>query len=245
MSLFKNWTPLVLATSVMFATACSVQAEEMSKEAIERIVHEYILENPEIIADAIYLLQARAEEDKAKQESSALQEMQMLLTDNELDPVGGNPDGDITIVEFFDYNCGYCKRASPVLQTLVKNNPNLKVVYKEWPILSESSSTAARIALAVNLVQPEKYEELHHALLSSRSLRSDNDVWKIAESVGVDRKLVEPKLNSPEINLHIQQSTTLAQSLGITGTPAFIVGDKIMKGAYPIEQIQQAIDSQS
>jgi protein-disulfide isomerase len=245
MQFYKIWSPLTVAISVLFASSCTAQAEDFSKEEIESIVHEYIMENPEIIADAIYLLQERAEADKAKQASEALQNMQDALTNSELDPVGGNTEGSITIVEFFDYNCGYCKRASGTLQQLVKDNPNLKVVYKEWPILSESSSIAAKIALAINLAEPTKYEEFHHTLLSARSIRSAEDVWKIAEQVGIDRSAAEAKLNSPEVEQHLTQTSALAQNLGITGTPAFIVGDKILKGAYPIEQIQEAIDSQS
>ena len=171
--------------------------------------------------------------------------MQGMLFDNELDPIGGNPEGSITMVEFFDYNCGYCKRSSPVLQQLIASNPELKVVYKEWPILAESSGIAARIALAVNLVEPEKYEALHRELLLAKSLRSADDVWKIGKKVGINRTAVEAKLNSPQVEQHLQQSSTLAQQLGITGTPAFIVGDQILKGAYPIEQIQAAIDAQS
>ncbi len=234
-----------ITLSVLTISACGAQADDFSKEEIEKIVHEYIMENPEIIADAIYLLQERAEAQKAEQESAALKGMSDMLIANPVDPVGGNVDGTITLVEFFDYNCGYCKRSSPVLEALVANNPNLRVVYKEWPILSESSVVAARIALAVNLVQPELYEEFHHALYGAKSLRSADDVWKVAKQVGVDRTLVEANLNSPEVNQHLQQTSTLAQQLGITGTPAFIVGDQILKGAYPIEQIQQAIDSQS
>lgn len=241
----KFMTSAAISISVLMASACSVQADDFSKEEIEKIVHEYIMENPEIISDAIYVLQERAEAQKAEQESAALKDMSDMLFANPVDPVGGNAEGTITLVEFFDYNCGYCKRSSPVLEQLVKDNPNLKVVFKEWPILSESSAIAARIALAVNLVQPELYEPLHHELLSASSLRSADDVWKIAKKVGVNQALVEAKLNSPEVNQHLQQTSTLAQQLGITGTPAFIVGDQILKGAYPIEQIQQAIDSQS
>lgn len=243
---FKSlWAPLAIATSVLVTSACNAQAEDFSKEQIETIVHDYIMENPDIIADAIYLLQERAEQEKANQEAAAMEQMKDSLISSKLDPVGGNPDGDITLVEFFDYNCGYCKRASATLQQLIENNPNLRVVYKEWPILSEGSAIAAQVALAVNLSQPEKYEELHHAFLAARGLSNVEAIWKIAEGVGVDRAAAEAQFNSQAVKDHLAQSSMLAQNLGITGTPAFIVGDQILKGAYPIEQIQAAIDSQS
>lgn len=229
----------------LLIAACSANAEERTQAEIEQIVHDYILENPEIIADAIYVLQERADNEKAQQEAAALTGLQDALTNNPLDPVGGNPDGDITIVEFFDYNCGYCKRVNSVLQALIDENPNLKVVYKEWPILSETSGLAARIALAVNLTTPEKYESLHRALLSVRSLSSEADIWRVVAQQGLDRSAIEASLNAPEIEQHLQQTTALTRQLGITGTPAFVVGDRILKGAYPQEQIQQAIDSQS
>lgn len=245
--MFKHsrFAAALVSAAVLFLTACSVQADDMSKEEIEQIVRDYILENPEIIADAIYLLQERAEAEKAQQEAAALSELTDSLMNSEFDPVGGNPDGTITLVEFFDYNCGYCKRSNAVLKTLIENNPNLKVVYKEWPILSEGSSIAARIALAANLALPEQYEDLHRALLESRSLRTEKDVWKVVEKAGLDREAVESKMNAPEIDRHLAQSSALAQQLGITGTPAFVVGDQILKGAYPLERIQEAIDSQS
>lgn len=242
---FKTlWAPLAIASSVFMTSACTAQADDFSKEEIETIVHEYIMANPEIIADAIYLLQEQAENDKAKQEAEAMKELEGALFNSKYDPVGGNPEGSITLVEFFDYNCGYCKRASETLLQLIENNPDLRVVYKEWPILSEGSSIAAQVALAVHFSQPEKYEALHHALLGSRSIANIEAAWKIAESVGVDRKAAETKYNSQEVKNHLAQSSMLAQNLGITGTPAFVVGDKILKGAYPIEQIQEAIDSQ-
>lgn len=236
---------LTLMSAIVFTAACTANAQDLNQEEIEQIVHNYILENPEIIREAIFLLQERAEAEKAAQEAQALSDMTDLLENNELDPVGGNLDGTITIVEFFDYNCGYCKRVSPVLEELVEENPNLRVVFKELPILAESSVTAARIALAVNMVAPEKYEALHHDLLSLSKIGSDNDIWKVVKKLDIDRDAVEAKLSSPEIELHLQQSSQLAQTLNITGTPAFVVGDIILRGAYPKEQIQRAIDTQS
>jgi len=233
---------LAIGSALSLFTACSAQAEEYSKDEIEKIVKEYILENPEIIADAIYILQDRAAQQKNNQEADALSDLNSLIYDNALDPIGGNPEGTVTIVEFFDYNCGFCKRASNTLQTLVKRNPNLKVVYKEWPILSEGSAHAARIALAVNLAFPDQYSSFHHKLLSSSSIRTENDVWKVVAKAGLDRKSIEQQLKSPRVSLHLEQVSSLAQKLGITGTPAFIVGDNVLKGAYPIEDIQKAID---
>lgn len=232
----------VALTASLFAAASVIQAEEFSKSEIEEIVHQYILEHPEVIAEAIYKLQDRAEQEKAQKEAESLQKMTDMLINNPIDPVGGNTNGSITIVEFFDYNCGYCKRANDTLQALIAENPDLKVVYKEWPILSESSDKAARIALAANLAYPEKYEALHRALLDTRSLRSESDIWKAIEKLELDKAAIEAKLSDESIDQHISETSQLAQSLGITGTPAFVVGGRILKGAYPQAEIQKAID---
>lgn len=245
MSMSRILLSVTAFLSAFVFTACTANAADMPREEIEQIVQEYILENPEIIREAIYLLQQQAENEKAQQAAEALSGLQDSLNNNVLDPVGGNPDGSITLVEFFDYNCGYCKRVNSVVKALIKENPNLKVVYKEWPILSEASSYAARVALAVNIAAPEQYEELHRAFLSASSLRSEGDIWKVVAKVGIDRSLVESAMSAPEIDQHLEETAMLARQLDITGTPAFVVGDQILKGAYPQEQIQRAIDSQS
>ncbi|MDO7642868.1 MAG: DsbA family protein [Reinekea forsetii] len=245
MKTIKFCAPLLLSVGLLAATTGFSQAEEFTKDEIGSMVREYILTHPEVIYEAIDILQKEAEQQQGRQEGAALQQMGDLLFNNPVDPVGGNADGTVTLVEFFDYNCGYCKRSGTVLQTLIKQNPNLRVVYKEWPILSESSGEAAKIALAVNLAFPDQYEDFHRALLSMRSLRSANDVWTVVDKLALDRAPIEAMLTDPKVALHLQQTATLAQQLGITGTPAFVVGDVILKGAYPIEQIQQAIDQQS
>lgn len=219
-------------------------ADELSEEDIERIIYNYLLENPEVVGAAIERLQQQYAQEQASREQAAVQQLQAQLLSSDLDPVGGNPNGRITLVEFFDYNCGYCKRSNQVLQTLIANNPDLRVVYKEWPILSEGSAIAARTALAVNLAAPESYEALHRALLASRSLRTEDQVWQVIATAGVERSVVEAKLDAPQIREHLRQTAQLAEQLGITGTPAFLVGDQILKGAYPLEQMQAAIDRQ-
>jgi protein-disulfide isomerase len=237
-----------LAASLAFAVGMAgfplmqAQAENMANEDIEKIVHDYILEHPEIIKEAFYVLQEREAAAQAEKESKALSQMSEHLNQSPLDPVGGNPEGTITMVEFFDYNCGYCKRSNATVQALIDANPNLRVVYKEWPILSEASGIAARISLAVHLAAPEKYEDLHRELLNTKALHSDEDIWKVVTSLGIDRSAVEAKLDDPSIDEHLKQTTMLTQQLDITGTPAFIVGDQMLKGAYPVEHIQAAID---
>ncbi len=245
MSRLRMMSKLAAVAAISTLAVLPAQAEEMSKEQIEEIVHDYLLENPEIIREAILLLQQREEQAKASQEAAALEQMASYLTESPLDPIGGNPEGTLTMVEFFDYNCGYCKRSNSTVQALISANPNLRVVYKEWPILSDSSEVIARIALAANLVAPEKYQSLHQALMDARSLRTADDVWKVIEKEGLDRAAVEAKLEDEKIDQHFQQTLMLAKQLGITGTPAFIVGDKVLKGAYPVDQIQSAIDQES
>ena len=242
MTIAKLLKPVALAIGITAATVPLSQAEDFSKSEIEEIVHQYILENPEVIGEAFRALQLKAEEAKAQQEAQKLEQATKQLINNPIDPVGGNIDGEITIVEFFDYNCGYCKRANEILQQLIANNPDLRVVYKEWPILSEHSKTAAEIALAVNLAFPEKYETFHRAMLKTRSIRSEDDVWKVVDKLELDQAAIKEKLNDESISEHISTSTALAQQLGITGTPAFIVGNNILKGAYPLEAIQEAIE---
>lgn len=241
----RPFFPMMLASALTLFTACTTSADDSLSEAeVEAIVKNYLLENPEIIAEAISILRTRAETAQAEQEAKALDERQAQLTDNLLNPIGGNPEGDITIVEFFDYNCGYCRRASPTLKAIIEANPNLKVVYKEWPILSEGSQIAAQVALAVHLVAPERYEEFHHALLSSGSIKSQEDAFRVAEALELDILSIEAKLNDPSIARQFSENAELARNLGISGTPAFVIGGTVLRGAYPQEAIQEVIDEQ-
>ncbi|MBU2865321.1 DsbA family protein [Reinekea forsetii] len=223
---------------------CGANADVRSDEEVKELVREYLLENPEVIMEALVILQEREEQAKADAAKNAMDSMQSGLTNSDLDPVGGNVDGNITLVEFFDYNCGYCKRAANTLTSLKKNNPNLRVVYKEWPILSPSSETAARVALAVNLVFPERYEELHFALMNATSLRTDNAVWAVVNKLNLDRKAIEAKLNDEAVNQHLANTMAQARALGLTGTPGFVVGTEIIRGALPESEIQKVIDAQ-
>ncbi|MFQ3230518.1 DsbA family protein [Reinekea sp.] len=243
--LSRYTSKIVSVLFIALLLGCGANAESRSDQEIKDLVRGYLLENPEVIMEALIILQEKEELAKAEAAQNALQDMQSGLTQSKIDPIGGNVEGELTIVEFFDYNCGYCKRASSTLASLKKKNPNLRVVYKEWPILSPSSETAARVALAVNLLFPERYEELHVAFMNSSSLSSDNAIWAVVDKLKLDRKAIESKLNDEAVNQHLANTTAQARALGLTGTPAFVVGTEVIKGALPEREIQKVIDAQS
>lgn len=238
----SRWTKFALVP-MMALTAMTARAEDLNEQDVERIVRDYLLENPEVIVEAIEVLRQR---EQAQKEASAAEQLSQLddeLFRSERDPVGGNPDGRITLVEFFDYNCGYCKRVNGTLKALIEANPDLRVVYKEFPILSETSMTAARASLALNALYPEHYETFHRRLLENRgSIQEDQVVWDALAQLDVDVDAIKAEAEKDWIKETLAENRQLAQQLNITGTPTFIVGDSILRGAYPQDNIQAAID---
>ncbi len=151
-------------------------------------------------------------------------------------PFIGNVDGDAVIVEFFDYNCPYCKRAAAEVKTLLAEDAGLKVVYREWPILGEGSVFASRAALAARA--QGKYEELHWALMELRGRATEASVLAAAREVGIDVDQLIVDMDAPEINAHFETTQALAQGLGFTGTPAFVIGNALVPGAVPLAELQ-------
>lgn len=228
-------------------TGLTALADNPTKAEIEQWVHDYLLEHPEVVQQA---LERHQEQQQAAQQAAAQQRLSALndqLVAHPDDPVGGNPDGSITLVEFFDYNCGYCKRANATVQALIEANPELRVVYKEFPILSETSVTAARASLALNRLYPDLYEGFHRSLLERRSgLSQDSHVWDaVAELDDVDVDAVRKESQAGWIQQRLSTNYQLAQQLNISGTPTFVVGDTLLRGAYPQADIQAAIDEAS
>lgn len=221
----------VLPNMAVAQNVSAEQAKELALQAIREnpdVVLEIILENPDIVMQAVAILRAR---DEAAEQAAATAALATQGDDLFNDPnaiVLGNPDGDVTMVEFFDYNCGYCKRAYPVMQELLKSDDQLRVVFREWPILSDASVFAARAALAAR--RQGKYEEFHWAMMAGNAARSENGVLAAAAEVGLD--LVQLKINmaSPEVDAHIAKSRELAQKLGFNGTPSFVVGQNLVPG---------------
>ncbi|HZH26293.1 MAG TPA: DsbA family protein [Azospirillaceae bacterium] len=230
-----NLRRLVAATTVLLMTTGTVSAQANRAE-IERIVREYILANPEIIMEAVEILrerQAKAEQDQARR---ALAERRTEILNDPNAPVAGNPQGDVTLVEFFDYQCGYCKSVHPTVKDLVAGDGRIRRVYKEFPILGPASVVASRAALAAR--NQGKYLEMHDALMEARGQMDEALVMRIARSVGLDVERLKRDMQAPDIEQHIQANRALATALGIQGTPAFIIGDQLVPGAADLATLR-------
>ena len=212
---------------------------QRSVEEIEKIVREYLLENPEVIFEAVQRHREKQQQLQAERDRAVVtQHAKALLADPD-SFVGGNPDGDVTLVEFFDYRCGYCKQFAPVLASIKKQDPKLRVVYKEFPVLGEDSFRGAQAALAAR--NQGYYLEFHEALMKVRGTLTEEVLMKVAASVGLDTDRLKRDMETPKILNVIGNNHKLAEALAIDGTPTLIVGDEIARGAIPMEELSAMI----
>ncbi len=226
-------------TGGAMAQSDSSTIEANDRAAIESIVREYILENPEIITEALDILQQREEmaELERQRETLVAQRDQIF---NSQSPIMGNPNGDVTLVEFFDYQCGFCKRVLDDVFAITEDDPGVRVVFKDLPILGPASTVAARASLAAR--NQGLYSEYHHALMANRGQLSDQVIFDIATRVGLDVDRLRRDMEAPEIRDEINANIRLAQQLGIRGTPAFVIGDEIVPGARSLQEIESYIE---
>jgi len=213
----------------------SIEAAEFTtpqRQAIEAIIHDYLMQNPDVLIEALHA----AEDAKAKQ---ALSDRYREIFDDPATPVGGNPQGDVSIVEFFDYRCPYCKQVQPELETLLGQDPKLRLVYKEMPVLGPSSVVAAHAALAARL--QGKYEPFHNAMMATKGQISEDVVYRVAGSVGLDVERLKRDMASPEVDQAVKANLALAEALDIRGTPGFIIGDHIVPGAIELDSLKDLI----
>jgi protein-disulfide isomerase len=229
-------------TLVLFGGGCAFTAgaqqaqvsPQLSTEApgldpFEQRVREYLLKNPEVVMEALQILQERQKAAEAESRSRTIAARRDEILNDPAAPVGGNPDGDVTLVEFFDYNCPYCRRVAPTVAEIIAADADLRVVYKEFPILGPGSTFAARAALAAQ--RQGKYAPLHDALMGARESLDEAQVLEIAEVVGLDTERLQRDMADPAIQDAIARNLQLANALGITGTPSFLVGESIVPGA--------------
>jgi protein-disulfide isomerase len=238
-----RWLTVCLAVAVLWSfvsgTARAQEALDVPPEQIERIVREYLLREPEVIYEALQELQRRQAEASAARQKQALVEHRGELYDRSDDPIAGNPDGNVTLVEFFDYRCTYCRRVVGSIQELMEDDRELRLVLKDLPVLGPDSVRAARAALASH--RQGGYVPFHFALMASTDL-SMGGIRATAASVGLDPDRLEEDMNAPEIQATIDENYRLASALGIEGTPAFVIGDELVPGAVSLEHLVELID---
>jgi len=238
-TLFFN---LALLAASLFASAgwaAETAPPALTKEAVEQIIRQFLMDHPEVVMDSVRRFQERQRAEERKRAGAAIATRQDDLLRDPASPVAGNPKGDVTVVEFFDYRCGYCKRVTPVLKELMAGDPNLRVVFKELPILSPESNLAAKAALAAEA--QGKYLPFHEALMASDSSLSMPDILQLATALKLDTAKLQADMNKPEIQAAIQKNHALAQAVGITGTPAFIIGPELVPGAIELPALKELI----
>ncbi|MEO3430751.1 DsbA family protein [Pelagibius sp. CAU 1746] len=209
------------------------------QEAVEALVRQYLLEHPEVIVESLQSFERRQQEAETQRQREALIAEAETLTNDPQAPVLGNPEGDVTLVEFFDYRCPYCKRMTGILAELMESDPQLRVVMKEFPILSQESVMAAKAALAAE--RQGKYEAFHFALMEDGGGFTEDEIMAVADSVGLDEARLRADMQDPAIEAALRLNHATAEKIGITGTPAFIVGDTLMPGALSLEQLRSVI----
>jgi len=239
MSTFKSFVAATTLVMTIPLAACSEDApakavQALPTEQVEKIVHDYLLKNPQVVIEAINEYQRIRQEAANAKKKDAMATMSSSLKNNPNDPVIGNPDGDLTVVEFFDYRCGYCKKVFPDVQTLLKTDGNIRYVLKEFPILGEESVYASRAAQAVWLHQTDKYLAFHSAMMLNKGGLGAQKVMDLAAGVGIDTTALKTQMDDPKIKQAFDASAEQAQALGISGTPAFIFGNDIAPGAVPL-----------
>jgi len=217
-----------------------IQADTLSEDRVKELVYEAIRENPSIIMEAVEILRARDAEAQAAAQSDVLSNNRQILENDPNAPVLGNPDGDVTVVEFFDYNCPYCRRAKPAIQELLAFDPNVRLVYREWPILGDGSVFAAKAALASR--NQGKYEEFHWAMMGMTGRAEEASVLRIAKEIGLDIEQLQADMESAEIEEHIQTSMRLTQSLGFSGTPSFVIGNNLVPGLVESAELIRLVE---
>ena len=211
------------------------------KSEVEKTVREYLLNNPGVVLEAIDAFRAKQEAKDKDRSKAIIAAHRGKLENDPNSPVGGNPKGDVTMVEFFDYRCGYCKRVFPAVVELLNTDGNIRYVFKEFPILGDASVFAARAALAAWKLDKDKYFAFHTALMGAKGSLSEDNVMKIASDNGLPVADLRKAMEDPEIDEDLKKNSGLAQALGITGTPAFIIGDDLIPGAVSLETLKKLV----
>jgi protein-disulfide isomerase len=240
---------LALAMSVVLTLSAdpghAQSFSDAQRDGIEKIIRSYLIRHPEVLQEAIAELEKKQAADEAAKHEAAVKDNAETIFNSSRQVVSGNPKGDVTFVEFFDYNCGYCKRAMSDMFDLMKNDGKLKVVLKEFPVLGPGSIEAAKVAVAVRMQDKggKKYMEFHQKLLGGRGQADKARAMAVAKEVGLDMARLEKDLASDEVKATIDESMKLAEKLGLNGTPSYVIGKEVVVGAVGLEALKAKVNT--
>ncbi|MBV9564221.1 MAG: DsbA family protein [Bradyrhizobium sp.] len=243
MRVLRLLAPALLASALCGAPyAASAQSfSDGQRGDIETIVHNYLVAHPEVLEEAMNELSKRQAAAEEKKHEESVAKNADTIFNSPRGVVLGNKGGDVTFVEFFDYNCGYCKRAMSDMLNLMKSDSKLKVVLKEFPVLSEGSVEAAKVAVAVRMQDPSKYLDFHTKLLGGRGPADKARALAAAKEAGLDTARIEKDLASPEVQGTIEENFKLAEDMGMNGTPSYVIGKQIVVGAVGLDGLKEKI----
>lgn len=235
----------LLAAPLWAPAPAAAQFSEQQKGEIGTIIKDYLMKNPEVLRDAINELEARTTRAESEARNKAVSENREILTNSPNSIVVGNPNGKITLVEFFDYNCGYCKTALPDLTRLMKDQPDLRVVLKDFPVLGPGSVEAAQVAIALrSQFQGKKYWDFHTKLLGTRGKAVGKaEALAAAKDTGADMARLAKDMEGPTVSASLQEVGKLADALSLSGTPTYVVGDEVVVGAVGYDQLKTRLDN--
>ena len=220
---------LALAGALIAAAAGPALAfDSKEKEEIGKIVREYLVQNPEVLYEAQQEWNRRQQAKLVEKRDGALKNYVARIDASKLHAALGNPKGDVTLVEFFDYNCGFCRRAIKDIDALVDKDPNLRVVLIELPVIREESVGAAQVSIALNRIAPDKFRAFHDKMLGGQSLATKERALAVAAELGVDKAKLAAAINAPEVEKTLLESKELADDLGVEATPTYVIGDAIV-----------------
>ena len=242
-SFFKSATCALLGGMMMFPATTSLALDPTDRSEIEKIIREYLLNNPQLMLEVQQALEIQQREEAAQRAAEALSLNADTIFNSPNQGVIGNAEGDVTVVEFFDYNCGFCQRAMEDMNALLQGDSNLKFVMKELPILSEGSVEASRISTAVYRLYPQKYADFHNALLGSPGQKDGNRALRVAQIMDMDINALNEEAQKNDVLGAFREANDLATSLRINGTPSYVIGDEVVFGALGREVLLEKIEN--
>ncbi len=235
------------AALTLLSAGATVQAQSFSdpqRQEIERIVRDYLLRHPEVLQEVVAELEKRQAAVESDRQKGAIAKYRDALFNSQHQATLGNPQGDVTVVEFFDYNCGYCKRAMADKLALLKSDPKLRLVLKEFPVLGPGSIEAAQVSIAARMQDPggKKFLDFHNKMLSGRGQADRARALAVAKEAGFDLARIESDLKSAEVRESLEEVMGMAEALGINGTPTYVIGETIIPGAVGASALRKQIE---